>query len=835
MKKSLTILALLLCLTNIKAQFVTIPDANFVTWLQTNVPSAMNGNQMDTTSLAVTTRTIIELQPYTMPNGLIYSNIYGLQYFKGLKKLTISNQPNIFVIPNLTDSIEFIRIESCDNITTLPKLPDNLKQLSLEISISTLPTLPIGLESLMVVTDTVFTWPQIPNSLKFLGCRNSMGNSPQYLPLLPNGLKELYCALFNIDSLPQHLPDSLILLACAFNPITSLPNLPNNLKRLECGGTQIVNIPSLPATLKNLDCSSNSYLTSLPILPNSLKELRCTNSPKIHPIISLPDSLEILDCRNDSLSYLPTLPKKLNQLLASGNQIHCMPTLPNSIQYLNIINNPFTCLPNYLPSMGGYYFTYPLCSSGNTITNPNGCDRANGIFGNTYYDVNTNCINDTNDAKLNNINFNLFDNNNQYLSQTSSHTFGMYNFTYPTGNYTVVLDTANAPYTAQCIYPGIDTTIQLTAINPTAENVNFSVKCKPGFDVGIQSVLTNGIIFPGQNHHLKIAAGDMSQWYNLNCATGVSGQLTLNITGPVTYIASAAGSLIPIVSGNMFTYNITDFGTVNFLNDFNLIFKTDTTAMAGDTICVSINVTPISGDSNPTNNSYNFCYGVVNSYDPNMKEVYPVDVAPGFNDWLTYTIHFQNTGNAPAFNIRLVDTLDANLDLETFKVTNYSHANTWSINNKVAFFNFQNIQLPDSASNPEGSKGYIQYKIKPKNNLGAGTKIKNTAYIYFDYNSPIVTNTTINEYTQVVSVKENFKESLASIYPNPTNGIFTIELNTKEKQSLQLFDMTGNVVLSQTIENGKANIDANYLAAGIYNMSIKGNASVINQKLVIVK
>ncbi|MBK8369045.1 MAG: T9SS type A sorting domain-containing protein [Bacteroidetes bacterium] len=65
--------------------------------------------------------------------------------------------------------------------------------------------------------------------------------------------------------------------------------------------------------------------------------------------------------------------------------------------------------------------------------------------------------------------------------------------------------------------------------------------------------------------------------------------------------------------------------------------------------------------------------------------------------------------------------------------------------------------------------------------------------------------------------------------------MFTIELSTKEKQILQLFDMAGNVVLSQAIENGKATIDANYLAAGIYNISIKGNDSVSNKKLVIVK
>jgi uncharacterized repeat protein (TIGR01451 family) len=457
------------------------------------------------------------------------------------------------------------------------------------------------------------------------------------------------------------------------------------------------------------------------------------------------------------------------------------------------------------------------------------------FIGNAYFDTNANCTTDTSDTKLNNINFKLFDSNSQYLNQANSYSFGMFNFVYPTGDYTILLDTLNTPYTAQCVFPGIDTTIQLTAINPTAHNVNFSVKCKPGFDIGIQSVLTNGIVFPGQNHHLKIAAGDMSHWYNLNCASGISGQLVINVSGPVTYVAPAVGSLTPIVSGATFTYTIADFGNVDFLTAFNLIFKTDTTATAGDTICVSVNITPTISDTNPTNNSYNFCYGVVNSYDPNMKEVYPVNAAPGYNDWLTYTIHFQNTGNAPAMNIRLLDTLDANLNLETFKIINYSHNNTWSMNNKVMFFNFQNIQLPDSTTNSEGSKGYIQYKIKPKNNLGAGTKIKNTAYIYFDYNSPIVTNTTINEYTQVVSVKENFNQPVAIVFPNPTNGLFTIQSANKDKQLIKVHDIAGNVVLTQILENGNGTVDATYLAAGIYNLNISSSYSAINKKLVIVK
>ncbi|MEN9523259.1 MAG: hypothetical protein RL065_1636, partial [Bacteroidota bacterium] len=50
MKKLFTLFIAITFFTSAKAQWVTIPDANFVTWLNTNIPSAMNGNQLNTSS-----------------------------------------------------------------------------------------------------------------------------------------------------------------------------------------------------------------------------------------------------------------------------------------------------------------------------------------------------------------------------------------------------------------------------------------------------------------------------------------------------------------------------------------------------------------------------------------------------------------------------------------------------------------------------------------------------------------------------------------------------------------------------------------------------------------
>ena len=75
---------------------------------------------------------------------------------------------------------------------------------------------------------------------------------------------------------------------------------------------------------------------------------------------------------------------------------------------------------------------------------------------------------------------------------------------------------------------------------------------------------------------------------------------------------------------------------------------------------------------------------------------------------------------------------------------------------------------------------------------------------------------------------------LINIYPNPARNNFTIETATTNKQTLQLFDVTGKLVLNQTIE-GKTTIDVNSLNEGVYNLSLVNTTGVINKRLVIMK
>ncbi|MGB1032827.1 MAG: DUF7619 domain-containing protein, partial [Flavobacteriales bacterium] len=106
------------------------------------------------------------------------------------------------------------------------------------------------------------------------------------------------------------------------------------------------------------------------------------------------------------------------------------------------------------------------------------------------------------------------------------------------------------------------------------------------------------------------------------------------------------------------------------------------------------------------------------SYDPNDKNCNLVGYEePHFivdDSTLTYTIRFQNTGNAPADQVLLRDTLSPYLRGATIEFLTASHNMIPAYNpgSREMTFLFPNINLPDSTSNPEASQGYVQYRVK---------------------------------------------------------------------------------------------------------------------------
>lgn len=68
------------------------------------------------------------------------------------------------------------------------------------------------------------------------------------------------------------------------------------------------------------------------------------------------------------------------------------------------------------------------------------------------------------------------------------------------------------------------------------------------------------------------------------------------------------------------------------------------------------------------------------------------------------------------------------------------------------------------------------------------------------------------------------------VYPNPSSGIFNIEISEKDSDnSLIVYDLTGRIVLNKKIENILETIDLSHLSAGIYILTVNHQS----QKIII--
>jgi uncharacterized repeat protein (TIGR01451 family) len=228
-----------------------------------------------------------------------------------------------------------------------------------------------------------------------------------------------------------------------------------------------------------------------------------------------------------------------------------------------------------------------------------------------------------------------------------------------------------------------------------------------------------------------------------------------------------------------------------------------------------------------------FCEEVSGSYDPNDKRGYPNGVTnmnyiqP--NQQLQYVIRFQNTGTDTAFTVVIRDTLD--LDLNIFTVTPGVSSHTYEFRMygpRVLEWTFNNINLPDSNTNSVGSNGFVTFHVEQNPNLSPGTVITNDVDIYFDYNDPITTNTTIHRiyegFVNVLNLQELTKgKKQFTLYPNPTSSEITISSDKFTNEPYTLFDQMGRTVSSGKLNGTNTTISLSTLSKGIYILKVEGD------------
>ena len=311
--------------------------------------------------------------------------------------------------------------------------------------------------------------------------------------------------------------------------------------------------------------------------------------------------------------------------------------------------------------------------------------------------------------------------------------------------------------------------------------------------------------------------------------------LTLNWPAGVTLQTSSIFNPNYVISGNSITWTINSTQTSFTTADY-LYFTVPTGILNGEQHIFTSTITSSNGtDCYEGNNSGGLLQIVGNSYDPNDKTVFKksfhADNGTAFQestiDWyvddeLEYTIRFQNTGTAPAQNIFIIDTLDAELDWSTFQLLHSTHGiNVVNLGNGILRFEFNNIWLPDSSVSQELSQGHLTFRIRENIGNELFSEITNTAYIFFDWNPAIITNTTynINDWLEFVGEENAFN---VEAYPNPMQNELTLKV--EGQFNYEIHDLTGRKLL-QGMGVGQTMISTESLATGTYLLSVYVNGS----------
>ena len=305
---------------------------------------------------------------------------------------------------------------------------------------------------------------------------------------------------------------------------------------------------------------------------------------------------------------------------------------------------------------------------------------------------------------------------------------------------------------------------------------------------------------------------------------------TTTLSGTVKYVPDSFAlttSIVPVPTGTngdtlLWTFSNLLPGQWGFINVYDSISPT---TPIGTPIHYYAEIQPISGDTVPTDNFISVNDSVRGSWDPNDKTPFPAgvgalgEISP--TQKLTFLVRFQNTGTYPAQTVVVVDTLDADFDLTTFDFISSSHPCTWSLNsNRSVTFTFANIMLADSNSNEPASHGFLKYSILPDTGIAPGTQLTNTAYIFFDFNTAVITNTTLNTIINPNSTQEVLiNGNSISVFPNPFSDVVSLSWNPDaQEQPSRLFlcDISGRTVREIPISGQQVLIQREGLQSGLY-------------------
>lgn len=440
----------------------------------------------------------------------------------------------------------------------------------------------------------------------------------------------------------------------------------------------------------------------------------------------------------------------------------------------------------------------------------------------------------------------FFDTNNDGLQNNGEQNASLGNFTYQINSgishYLYSQDGTNIIYESN---PGNTYTLGYNLYNNCSGQYDVSTITYSNVTVASGSGITTYNFpiseSPCQDIQLYLYNGSSARpgfsYVNYINYTNVGNQ-TMS-SGTITFTKDSVLSIISVsepsaaINANGFTFNFTNLLPGETRSIFvNMLVPTIPTVALGQALqnTASITIPPL--DVNLANNTSSLIQNIVGSYDPNDKTESHggriLHSAFTANEYLTYTLRFENTGTADAINILVNDILDSKLDETSVKMIRASHPYALERVGNQLTWRFDGVNLPPSVTGDAVTgHGYVVFQVKPKSGFALGDIIPNTASIYFDFNPAVVTNTCTTAFVAALATN-TFAFDDFRYYPNPVKNVLTLS-NTTEIDSVRITSVLGQEVLVQEVHDFKTTMDLSQLIKGIYfvKVSAHGQEKVI--------
>ncbi len=431
------------------------------------------------------------------------------------------------------------------------------------------------------------------------------------------------------------------------------------------------------------------------------------------------------------------------------------------------------------------------------------------LSGRAYVDANENCVQGSGEPNLRQTVVVAQPGDHHALTNAS----GQYTMSLPYGTYTVT--TASAVYQEHC---GVSATpFTLSAGQPNLVR-NLADTSLVGLDVMVG--LGSGPARPGF---------PMTMGMEVRNLTGVlPGTTTVTLTYDPVLAFVSANPAPTSVNGNTLTWTSPNLGALQDW-DYTVNFTVPPdVGLLGTFLASTATVSVSNPEANLTNNSYTDLALVTGSYDPNDKTALTSSrqsteqYVLGTDEWIDYTIRFQNTGTDTAFFVVITDTLPPTLDPATFLPMAASHPHTVSLSGQgILRWNFPTILLPDSNTNEPRSHGFVTFRIRPKQPVLPGTAIENIANIYFDFNPPVITEPSVLVAEFSTGAGDGGTECGMLLYPNPAERLLNIDVPGAEGPlQIEAHALDGRLVASTRSQGLRCSLTVGHLSAGLYSLQV---------------